>query len=85
MAIDALLRTMNGMGLGPERIDAWLGAFDYPAMGATLIRTVLEEAPSSFTMLRRVSATQSLYPLHLGQTASIAQRLGGWVAASRCP
>jgi carbamoyltransferase len=76
MAIDALLRTMNGMGLCSERIDAWLGAFDYPAMGATLIRTVLEEAPSSLTMLRRLSATQSLYPLHLGQTASTAQRLG---------
>jgi carbamoyltransferase len=45
-------------------------------MGATLIRTVLEEAPSSFAMLRRLSATQTLYPLHLGQTASTAQRLG---------
>jgi hypothetical protein len=45
-------------------------------MSATLIRTVLEEAPSSFAMLRRLSATQTLYPLHLGQTASTAQRLG---------
>jgi carbamoyltransferase len=76
MAIDVLLRTMNGIGLGPERIDAWLGAFDYPAMDATRIRTVLEEAPASFAMLRRLSATAALYPLHLGQTALTAQRLG---------
>jgi hypothetical protein len=38
-------------------------------MHATLIRTVLEEAPASFAMLRRLPATPTLYPLHLGQTA----------------
>jgi len=62
MAIDVLLRTMNGIGLGPERIDAWLGTFDYPAMHATLIRTLLEEAPASFAMFDGCRNADALPP-----------------------
>ena len=43
---------MAGMGLAIERIDAWFSAWDYAAFGATLIRTLLEEAPASFSMIR---------------------------------
>jgi carbamoyltransferase len=51
-SIDAMLASLRGMNVRPERIDAWLTSWDYPAFAATLVRTLLEEAPSSFSMLR---------------------------------
>jgi carbamoyltransferase len=52
-SIDALIATMAGMGLEARRIDAWFSAWDYVMFGATLIRTMLEEAPASFSMAFR--------------------------------
>lgn len=54
-SIDALLAIMQDMGLGAEHIDAWLASWDRPALFATLVRTVLEEAPKSFSMVRRTA------------------------------
>ena len=53
-AIDALLSQMRRMGLGPDKIDAWVASWDHVALTATLIRTVLEEAPASLKMARKV-------------------------------
>lgn len=52
LSIDALRADMAAAGLAPERIDGWFSAWDYAALGATLIRTLLEEAPASFSMAR---------------------------------
>jgi len=43
---------MARMGLAIDCIDGWFASWDYAAFGATLIRTVLEEAPASFSMIR---------------------------------
>ena len=52
-SIDAMLASMRGMGLAPRDIDAWLSLWDYPALFATLARSVLEEAPGSLRMISR--------------------------------
>ena len=51
-ALRALETTIQRVGIGPERIAAWLGTWDYPAFGATICRTVLEEFPASLSFLR---------------------------------
>jgi carbamoyltransferase len=52
LAITALEGTMRRLGIGPERIAAWLATWDYPAFAATIFRTVLEEFPASLSLLR---------------------------------
>jgi len=52
LAIEALQGTMQRLGIGPERIVAWLATWDYPAFAATIFRTVLEEFPASLSLLR---------------------------------
>ncbi len=49
-AIDALVASMAEMGLTPSNIDGWFASWDVTALSATLVRTVLEEAPASFAM-----------------------------------
>ena len=51
-SIAAMRDWLSARGFGPERIDAWFTSWDYAAFGATLIRTLLEEAPQSFSMVR---------------------------------
>src|SRR5262245_13920815 len=38
-AIDALIKTADRLGIGTDRIAAWLGTFDYAALIATMIRS----------------------------------------------
>jgi predicted NodU family carbamoyl transferase len=52
LAIDALEGTLSRLGIGPERIAAWLATWDYPAFAATIFRAVLEEFPASLSLLR---------------------------------
>ncbi|HEX3858925.1 MAG TPA: carbamoyltransferase N-terminal domain-containing protein, partial [Pseudolabrys sp.] len=78
-SIDALLASMRTIGIGPERIDAWLTSWDYLAFSATLVRTLLEEAPASFSMLRREATPLfNLRDLDRGTRAArhIARQLG---------
>ena len=51
-ALASLKVTMDQMGLGPERIAAFLATWDYPVFAATIMRTVLEEFPASLSMFR---------------------------------
>jgi carbamoyltransferase len=51
LSIEALQNALAEMGLDISHIDAWFSAWDYAALNATLIRTVLEEAPHSLSML----------------------------------
>lgn len=51
-AIDSLLGTMKHIGIGPDRIAAWIAAWDQAALAATAVRSMLEEAPASLTLLR---------------------------------
>ena len=50
-ALAALTEMLEGMGIGPERILAWLGTFDYPLLVSNGIRSVIEELPSSRRLL----------------------------------
>jgi len=49
-SLDALQQTMTRLGIGPERIVAWLATYDYPLYMAAGIRTVLEEFPASLSL-----------------------------------
>jgi carbamoyltransferase len=51
-ALQALVKTTDRLGIKPDRIAAWLGTWDYPAFGSTLIRMLFEELPWSFDLLR---------------------------------
>ena len=51
-SIEDMQADMARMGLPIDRIDGWFTSWDYVALGATLIRTLLEEAPASFSMIR---------------------------------
>ncbi|MBI4367143.1 MAG: carbamoyltransferase, partial [Deltaproteobacteria bacterium] len=78
-SIEAMRASMAGMGLDIGRIDGWFSAWDYPAFGATLIRTLLEEAPASFSMIRgEPTPLFNLRDLDRGTRASrhIARQLG---------
>ena len=61
-ALAALAKTMDRIGIGPERVAAWLGTWDYPLLGATMIRSVLEELPGSVSFLR--PAPNAVFDFH---------------------
>src|ERR1051325_4706213 len=46
-SIDAMVKTLRGMGRDPDDIAAWVTTWDYPTLFGTLVRSVLEEAPQS--------------------------------------
>ncbi len=52
MSIDALRTAMARMGLDIRNIDAWFTSWDYAALGATLIRSLLEELPANIGMMK---------------------------------
>lgn len=51
-ALASLKSTMDRIGIGPERIAAFLATWDYPVFAATVMRTVLEEFPASLSLFR---------------------------------
>jgi carbamoyltransferase len=51
LSIDALVETLRQMGRGVGDIAAFVTTWDYPVLLATLIRTVIEEAPPSLKLL----------------------------------
>ncbi len=57
LSIEALQDALADMGLDIGRIDGWFSAWDYAAFHATLIRTVLEEAPASSRIAHRRADT----------------------------
>ncbi|MFN3659379.1 MAG: carbamoyltransferase C-terminal domain-containing protein [Pseudolabrys sp.] len=52
LSIEALREALAAQGRDLRDVDGWFSAWDYAAFGATLVRTVLEEAPATFHMLR---------------------------------
>jgi carbamoyltransferase len=57
MAVEALIEQARGMGIAPERFDAWFLSWDYPVFGATLLRLALEEGLASITLLNQAEET----------------------------
>jgi carbamoyltransferase len=55
-SIDAMVKTLRGMGRNIGDIDAWLTSWDYPTLAGTLARAVLEEVPQSLKLLRTTEA-----------------------------
>lgn len=55
-SIDAMIKTLRALGRDVGDIDAWLTTWDYPALGGTLARSILEEIPESFRLLRTTDA-----------------------------
>lgn len=50
-SLDAMAATLRGMGRDVGDIAAFVTTWDYPAFFATLVRSVLEEAPASLKLL----------------------------------
>jgi carbamoyltransferase len=74
LAIDDLLKAMARIGIGPDNIDAWIATWDYPTLGATLLKTLLEELPGSLAMMRP-GATPAFNLRHLDQGTRAARHL----------
>src|SRR3954464_13877269 len=55
-SIDAMVATLRGMGRNIEDVAAWLTTWDYPNLFGTLVRSMLEEAPQGFRLLRNTEA-----------------------------
>jgi carbamoyltransferase len=55
-SIDAAVATLRNMNRDVGDIDAWLTSWDYPKLAGTLARSVLEELPQSFKLLRTTEA-----------------------------
>jgi carbamoyltransferase len=55
-SVDAMVATLRSMGRDVGDIAAWVTTWDYPTLFGTLIRSVLEEAPQSFRLLRNSEA-----------------------------
>src|SRR4051794_4689356 len=55
-SIDEMVAVLRGMGRDIGDIDAWLTSWDYPTLAGTMLRTVLEEVPSSLRLLRITDA-----------------------------
>jgi carbamoyltransferase len=73
-SIIALLSMLEAKGLTGTDIDAWLSAWDQPALYATFVRTIFEEAPGSFSLLGNKMPQISLRRLDSGARA--AKQLG---------
>lgn len=56
LSIDAAVATLREMGRDVGDIDAWLTSWDYPTLAGTLARSVLEELPQSFKLVRTTEA-----------------------------
>jgi carbamoyltransferase len=65
---------LEAKGLTAADIDAWLSAWDQPALYATFVRTIFEEAPASFSLLGNKMPQISLRRLDAGVRA--AKQLG---------
>ena len=57
LSIDAVVATLREMGRDIGDIDAWLTSWDYPTLAGTMARSVLEELPQSFKLVRTTEAT----------------------------
>ncbi len=56
LSIDAVVATLREMGRDVGDIDAWLTSWDYPTLAGTMARSVLEELPQSFKLVRTTEA-----------------------------
>ena len=86
-SIDELVTMLHRTGLGPERIDAWFSAWDSAAFVAMIARTVVEEAPASFSLLR-TTELPALSMRNIDGGMRMARRLGrrlGYCGAGRSP
>ncbi|QHO79222.1 carbamoyltransferase [Bradyrhizobium sp. CCBAU 051011] len=56
LSVDAVVATLREMGRDISDIDAWLTSWDYPTLAGTLARSVIEELPQSFKLVRTTEA-----------------------------
>ena len=83
-SIAAMLEALAERGLTHADIDGWFGSWDSAAFCATLIRSVLEELPSSWPMLKNEpTPVFSLRDLDRGMRA--ARRIGEQLGRSPVP
>ena len=84
LSVDAAVATLREMGRDIGDIDAWLTSWDYPTLAGTLARSVIEELPQSFKLVRTTEAAgfdgrrldqMTRTPKILGRQLGLAGRL----------
>src|SRR5437588_1299279 len=83
-SIKAMVETLRGMGRDAGDIAAWMTTWDYPNLFGTLARSVLEEAPESFKLLRNTEAT-GFDGRRLEQMTRTPKLLGKQLGGARVP
>ncbi len=74
-SIADLVVMMRDAGLSPDRIDGWFSAWDSVAFIAMICRTVMEEAPASFSLLR-TSELSAISMRNIDKSMRTARALG---------
>src|SRR4051812_18440076 len=55
-SLEAMVETLRSIGRDVGDIAAWVTTWDYPTLFGTLVRSMLEEAPQGFRLLRSTEA-----------------------------
>ncbi len=74
-SLHAALTMLDNLGIEPEQIHAFVASWDYVALAATLLRSIVEELPASRVFLR----PQNFAPMnasHIARAFRSPQRLG---------
>jgi len=79
LSIEAMLRTLRGLGLDGSDIAAVITAWDYPVALAFLVRTALEEAPQSLKLFS-TSKNPGLSLSSLGELCRLPRTLATQLA-----
>src|SRR6478609_1721545 len=83
-SIHAMVSALRGIGRDVGDIDAWLTSWDYPTLAGTIARSVLEEVPQSFKLVRTTEAAgfdgrrldqMTRTPKILGRQLGLAERV----------
>ncbi len=75
LSVDAMVETLRSLGRDVSDIAAWLTTWDYPTLLGTMARSVLDEAPGGFKLLKP-SNTIAVDPRRLEQMTRTPKILG---------
>jgi carbamoyltransferase len=81
LALEELLQQMKGWGIKPEQIHACLASWDYTALSATLLRSLVDEFPASLVCLDP-KLSPVLNVTHLFEILHASKRLGQQLGTS---
>ena len=81
-SLHAALETLDGLGVAPDRIHAFVASWDYVTLASTLLRSVVEELPASRVFLNPANFA-ALNARHVTRALKSPQRVGRQMGLQR--